>query len=99
MALCEALAAEVVTHEAKAMQESSQETTEEVHKLSIGFKCYRCGKQGHSAAECKHKKAKCHLRLKVGHLAQVCQAGGNKSTVQKDAGIIKHLNTPKSKVV
>ena len=85
-ALRKALAAEVVTHEAKAMQEPSQETTEGVHKLNIGFKCYRCGKQGHSAAECKHKKAKCHLCLKVGHLARVCQAGGNKSTVQKDAG-------------
>ena len=70
-ALRKALAAEVVTHEAKAMQEPSQETTEGVHKLSIGFKCYRCGKQGHSAAECKHKKAKCHLCLKVGHLASL----------------------------
>ena len=67
------------------MQEPSQETTEGEHKLSIGFKCYRCGKQGHSAAECKYKEAKCHLCLKVGHLARVCQAGGSRSTIQKDA--------------
>ena len=95
MALREALATEVVTHEAKAMQEPSQETTEGVHKLSIGFKCYRCGKQGHSAAECKHKKAKCHLCLKFGHLARVCQAGGSRRTVQKDAGIKASKHTGK----
>ena len=86
VALQKAVAAEVVTHEAKAMQEPSQETAEEMHKLSLEFKYYRCGKQGHGAAECKHKKAKCHLCLKVGHLTRVCQAAGSKNTAQKDAG-------------
>ena len=66
------------------MQEPSQETAEEMHKVSLlEFKCYRCGKQGHSAAECKHKKAKYRLCLKVGHLARVCQAAGSRNT---DAG-------------
>ena len=53
--------------------------------MSIHLKCYRCGKQGHSAVECKHKKAKCCLCQKVGHLARVCQTTGSKSTVHKDA--------------
>ena len=60
VAMEKALAVEVVTIEAKAMQEP-QQVTEEMHKLSIQFKCYRCGKQGHNAAECKHKKTKCRL--------------------------------------
>ena len=58
------------------MQEPSQDITgqeEDMHKLSIQFKCYRCGKQGHSATECKFKKAKCYLCQKVGHLSRVCQ--------------------------
>ena len=87
VALRKALAAEVVTREAKAMQEPAQETAvEEMHKLSMEFKCYRCGKQGHSAAECKHKSATCRLCLKVGHLARVCQSAGNKNAIKKDAG-------------
>ena len=85
MAMQKALAAEVVTLEAKAMQEP-QQVTEEMHKLSMEFKCYRCGKQGHNAVECKHKKAKCHLCQNVGHLARVCQTSGSKRAVQKDAG-------------
>ena len=59
---------------------------EDMHNLSIPFKCYHCDKQGHSAVECKHKKAKCKLCQKVGHLARVLQAKGSKSTVHKDAG-------------
>ena len=87
--LQKARAVEVVTQEAKVMQDPSQATTgqeEDMHKLSIHLKCYRCGKQGHSAVECKHKKAKCRLCQKVGHLARVCQTAGSKSTVHKDAG-------------
>ena len=48
VALQKARAVEVVTQEAKAMQEPSQATTgqeEDMHKLSIHLKCYRCGKQ------------------------------------------------------
>ena len=88
--------AEVVTQEAKVMQEPSQVTTgqeEDMHKLSIHFKCYRCGKQGHSAVECKHKMAKCRLCQKVGHFARVCQAAGSKSSGTK------HLNLPENEVV
>ena len=98
MALQKAQAAEVVSHEAKAMQEPSQDITgqeEDMHKLSIQFKCYRCGKQGHSATECKFKKAKCYLCQKVGHLARVCQATSGKSTAGKDAGTKASRDTQK----
>ena len=71
-----ARAAEKMTQEAKTMQEPSQVTAgqeEDMHKLSIHFtgKCYRCGKQGHSAVECKRKRAKCQLCQKAGHLARL----------------------------
>ena len=33
--------------------------------------CYCCGKQCHSAADCKFKTAKCHMCQKTGHLARV----------------------------
>ena len=70
------------------MQEPSQATTgqdKDMHKLSIHLKCYCCGKQGYSAVECKHKKAKCCLCQKVGHFARVWQTAGSKSTAHKDA--------------
>ena len=95
VALQKAQAAEAVTHEAKAMQEPSQEMVEGMHKLSLESKCYRCEKQGHSAAECKHKKAKCRLCFRVGHLARVCQAAGSKHAVQKDTGTKASRHTQK----
>ena len=49
--------------------------------------CYQCGKQGHSATDCKFKTAKCHTCQKTGHLARVCL-----SRRKHD-----HSNTPESK--
>ena len=46
-----ACAAEMVTQEAKATHENSQATTGQEKDISIHFKCYCCGKQGHSAVE------------------------------------------------
>ena len=34
--------------------------------------CYRCGKTGHLASQCKYKDAECHQCGKIGHLKQVC---------------------------
>ena len=35
--------------------------------------CYRCGKQGHSAADCTFKDSNCHKCGKKGHIAKVCR--------------------------
>ncbi len=40
------------------------------------WECYRCGKPGHLANECKFKEAKCHQCGKIGHLKQVCRSQG-----------------------
>jgi len=94
VAMQKALAAEVVTLEAKAMQEP-QQVTQEMHKLRMEIKCYRCGKQGHNAVECKHKKAKCHLYQKVGECARQVVAR------EQFRGMLelKHLNTLGQEVV
>ena len=34
--------------------------------------CFRCGKQGHSAADCTFKDSNCHKCGKKGHTAKVC---------------------------
>ena len=38
------------------------------------YKCYRCGNNSHSAANCGHKTSKCHSCSKIGHIAPVCRS-------------------------
>ena len=42
--------------------------------------CFRCGKQGHAATDCKFKSARCYACQKVGHLARVCLSKNIKKT-------------------
>ena len=74
IAIRRATAAEVVSKETQAMQESATGPVMdgEVHKLLSKSKCYRCGKSGHQPTNCKYKNAKCYSCQKVGHLAAVC---------------------------
>ena len=39
-------------------------------------KCYRCGRQGHAAADCQFKDSKCHKCGKIGHIVKVCRIKG-----------------------
>ena len=57
-----------------------------IHKLSHQKKkrqdrmsCYRCGKEGHTAAKCHFKDVKCHNCGKIGHLRKVCRSTQKKS--------------------
>lgn len=57
---------------------------EPVHQVTVrkksvrqGSACYRCGAQGHKAAECKFKDKVCHSCHNKGHLAKVCQSKTN----------------------
>ena len=78
-------AAEVVAIETKSIKESGKEDAiqqdEDVNALRVT--CYRCGKEGHKAADCRHKNAKCHACHKTGYLANVCRLNSRKATVKK----------------
>jgi len=72
IALQSARASEVVAQEAKTMQElPPEQPNEEINQVGSRDKpvCYRCG---YKASACIYKSAKCHLCVKVDHLAKLC---------------------------
>ena len=55
--------------------------------------CYRCGKAGHLATQCRHRGAKCHNCGKVGHLRVVCrsQPQPRNDTGKPNSRAVNHL--------
>ena len=53
--------------------------------------CYRCGKSGHVAPECRFKDAECHACGKKGHIAPVCRS---KPQPKSHSPINKHQKKP-----
>ena len=41
--------------------------------------CYRCGKKGHTARNCRYRDTECHRCKKKGHLAKMCRSKGKGS--------------------
>ena len=80
-----AQAADVIALEMKSIKESGKEDAiwqdEDINVLRVT--CYRCGKEGHKAADCRHKNAKCHACHKTGHLANVCRLNLRKATIKR----------------
>ena len=74
---------------------SKQPSQHGSHKLTTGKQpaavvtCYRCGKSGHKATQCRFIKAKCHNCGKIGHLMQVCRS----SKVEKPSDDVKVLSS------
>ena len=62
-------------------KEGSMPREDDVHMLRVT--CYRCGREGHKASDCRHKNTKCHTCHKTGHLAKVCQANRHKVVKKK----------------
>ena len=73
MAIQKATAAEAATRESWEIHGAPAEQipSNDVHKMTHKFKCFRCGKTGQLPAQCKYKTFKCHNCQKVGHLASV----------------------------
>jgi len=74
-----ARAAEVVYKESESMQSVMMEPEKfpidgETNAVYYKATYYCCGKQGHIAADYWFRTTKCHLCLKVGRLARVCQS-------------------------
>ena len=64
-----AKAAEAVNRETKQLNPEPVAT----HRLNKQTgKCHRCGKQGHTGANCIHRNKCCHYCKNVGHLSSVC---------------------------
>ena len=80
-----AQAVEVIALETKSVKELEKEGAtlqeDEVHILHVT--CYRHGKEGHKASDCRHKKTKCHTCHKTGYLAKVCQSNRHKTVKKK----------------
>ena len=57
-------------------------TRQDEDVLVLHVTCYRCGKEGQKAADCRYKNAKCH---KTGHLANVCRLNSRKVAVKKSS--------------
>ena len=80
-----AQAAEVVALETKSMKPSGTEESK-IQDDEIGMlraTCYRCGKEGHKAPDCRHRNTKCHACHKTGHLASVCRSRLQKTAEKK----------------
>ena len=58
--------------------------------------CYRCGKQNHTAKECKFLDAKCHNCGKKGHIATVCRSKLAKSNASKRNPLTKYVGSKDS---
>ena len=97
VALQKATAAEAVSNETQAMQETTTATGGEVYKLLSKTKCYRCGKSGHHPSNCKFKSAKCYSCQKVGHLASVCQSKKPTITSERPQAATKAQGKPPTK--
>ena len=86
----------VATERAKAAEAVNRETKQlnpepvATHQLNKQTgKCHRCGKQGHTGANCIHRNKCCHYCKKVGHLSSV------RVQRKQDAKIKEHKNKRK----
>ena len=58
--------------EIKKIQSNKKGKSASFELQSPSAECIRCGRTGHSAKECRFKKATCHYCSKVGHLEAAC---------------------------
>ena len=58
--------------------------------------CYRCGKQNHTAKECRFLDAKCHNCGKKGHIATVCRSKPAKSNANRRNPWTKYVDSKDS---
>ena len=67
-----ARAAETVNRETKQLNPEPVATHQLSKQSKQAGKCHRCGKQGHTGANCIHRDKRCHYCKKVGHLSSAC---------------------------
>lgn len=49
------------------------------------YKCFVCGRAGHTANICRYKNCKCYICGKIGHIAPVCERKSDQTKVHRNS--------------
>lgn len=77
-------AVEVHTVQGKSQRYERRKLSYQEEKKSENKKCYACGEGDLNFKECKYRKHKCKICIKIRHLAKVCYKNKDKINNKKN---------------